>query len=178
MLICEGMNGVGKTTLARIISEELNLEYVHDDRSLNTTKPGLLYYLEKIEEIQKKGKPNYVYDRFHLGEMVYPVLKGGGRWPIEAWEQQIIEYMLLQLGAVLIRCEASIKFIYNKYESGKETFITFEQVPQEQQLFDVAFSGSLLPCIKYNPEFDNTQRELFFSDLKVLYANAQRRADL
>ena len=76
IVIIEGCDGTGKTTLAKKIAKKFKLKYLHESAP---PKPGYEYYAEKALTLPN----NCVVDRFHLGECVYPRIKKGKRYPLE-----------------------------------------------------------------------------------------------
>lgn len=71
-VIVEGPDGAGKTTLAKALAEEFELEYHHEGPPQTTDVFG--HYLHLVMQ------PNVVLDRLALGELVYgPLLRGWSR---------------------------------------------------------------------------------------------------
>lgn len=68
----------GKTTLAKFLEQERNLDIRH---SSSDTKNDLQYHVDLIKE------DNIVCDRCNLGEVVYPTVYG--REPKMTWSEQI-----------------------------------------------------------------------------------------
>ena len=88
-----------------------------------------------------------VSDRFHLGEIVYPLLKKDGRKPLERWQQRQIERALMSSGAIIIYADASIDFKTRTFKTRGESFITIDEMPEEASLFQKALHTSILPII-------------------------------
>lgn len=63
-IILEGPDAAGKTTLANKLSKKYNMNVIH---STSKTRNDLSYHLDLLDYCQ-----NTVFDRFHVGEMVYP----------------------------------------------------------------------------------------------------------
>lgn len=64
-ILIEGCDGVGKTTLAKILAEKYNLDYCHCTQNDLISKE---FYLHSL------NKNNIVWDRHFIGEMIYPKL--------------------------------------------------------------------------------------------------------
>lgn len=62
-IIIEGVDRIGKTTLAKKIAKKYKLDYVH----MNIDDPkDLKFYKQTLR------KTNVIYDRHFIGEMIYP----------------------------------------------------------------------------------------------------------
>jgi len=64
--IIEGVDGTGKTTFAKRLAEKNNSDYLHADKPTQKT-----WYEEYLTPIKNT---NMVLDRWHLGELVWPVI--------------------------------------------------------------------------------------------------------
>lgn len=65
--IIEGTDGVGKTTLAKRMAEELGCESVHAGPPKSVD-----WYEEYVLPLYVNGSEDIVLDRWHVGEMVWP----------------------------------------------------------------------------------------------------------
>ncbi len=161
MVIIEGCDAVGKSTLAKWLAKELGYDYFKD----SFHKLGTKYYIGNALK-----KPfNIVSDRFHLGEYVYPTVKQDGRVPMPVWHQLMVERILLTKTTVLILCETDIETIWHNFDTRGEDFITKEQAVDVVRLFNERFDVSILPKIKFNYKL-NDQNDL----LKFIKSNFQR----
>lgn len=75
ILILEGPNKVGKTTIAKQIEQDFGFTYFRD-RQFNKIKPELIEYVTYFMAISqlnllKTLKENIIVDRFHATEWVY-----------------------------------------------------------------------------------------------------------
>jgi hypothetical protein len=141
MIILEGPDGTGKTTLAKKIANALNLNYVKIPRHKNDTEvDGFKFYMKQATSIPD----NCVVDRFHIGECVYPQLYTDDfRTPLKMWEQHAIERVLQARGCVLIHTIANYDFIEHAYRDRDEHFC-LDDVIKENELFAVSIFDSLL----------------------------------
>ena len=72
MLIVEGPDGTGKTTLAQLIAEELGMEYRRYPGLSSTTGPDGIGILDWWREQLRENNRNAVYDRcFFVSEVLY-----------------------------------------------------------------------------------------------------------
>ena len=139
MIVIEGCDGTGKTTLAKNLASLLGLEYVHE-----STPKGLdnfQYYLDRALELPR----NAVLDRFHLGEYVYPKLKNDGRLPLLPWQQSMIERVLLAKGAILIRTQLVRSDIVRTIEERGDDYIVPSEVATIEELFHEVTQHTILP---------------------------------
>ena len=85
IVIIEGPDGAGKTTLAKQLMDKYNLSYHHEGPPPTDIHP-LKYYSDVLENIAHKN--NVVIDRFALGERVYgPPLRGEDRLGDYQWAE-------------------------------------------------------------------------------------------
>lgn len=75
VIILEGPDGSGKTTLANALRDRFGFDVLHEGPPPSDKEP-LRYYAEKLVKAFRAKKP-VVFDRFHLGETVYGPLKRG-----------------------------------------------------------------------------------------------------
>jgi len=138
MIIVEGCDGTGKTTLAQLlVKTDKRLTYVHESVP---PESGYKYYLRRALELPQ----NVVVDRFHLGELVYPVIKKDRREPLTWWQQLHVELVLNARGAMLVLMTADEKFLKNVFKTRGETFITEADIFDVKKLFTVAYRRSLI----------------------------------
>lgn len=147
MIIVEGTDGVGKTTLCKKIANKLHLKYVKIPRHTGDPEvDGFKFYMQQVEELPVAC----VVDRFHLGEYVYPRLyKNDLREPLTIWQLHAIERTLMARGAMLIYVSAKPEWIIeNKLQRGENCVDLF----LEQELFAQCVSSSLLFTKHYLPD--------------------------
>jgi thymidylate kinase len=83
IIILEGPDGSGKTTLAQKLQDLYNLDYHHEGPTPNVDSV-LQYYIDTFDNITKND--NIVIDRFALGECVYgPTLRGKDQLKLNGW---------------------------------------------------------------------------------------------
>lgn len=97
IVILEGPDGAGKTTLARQLQETFKLEYHHEGPPPPGEHP-LWYYGRTLASFRGR---RIVLDRFALGERVYgPSLRGVDRLGAEGW--QVFSRLTAALSAIQI----------------------------------------------------------------------------
>jgi len=119
MIILEGCDGTGKTTLAKRLAEDLGLAYAK--KSVPDGDP-FQDYLKTIGE----SKSDVVYDRLYMGEEVYPQVKPN-RIPLSKGKKHMLERLINSKGGLVILCEATDEQIKHTFETRGEDFITFEE---------------------------------------------------
>jgi hypothetical protein len=158
-IFIEGPNGIGKTTLAKILCKRYDYDYVKENKP---DKLGYQYYLEKMIYC----KNNIISDRAYLGEMVYPKIFNDNRPLLKKYQQQAIERIINNTNSILIYCIASSKFIKNIFDTRGDELITFEQTREEKKLFDKSIKTCKVNnLLYYSPEFSNDERNSFFNEL-------------
>jgi len=106
VIIVEGSDGSGKTTLAGSLSVRLGYGYVHMSTPDDPKRPFDYWWRRIYPELRKY--PGLVLDRLHWSEKLYGELFRGGsglsehdRWVLEGW--------LLGRGACVIRCQPPLE---------------------------------------------------------------------
>lgn len=132
MIIVEGPDGAGKTTLARTLADRLGLDYVHKSAP---TQPPIVEYWPPRREV--------VADRWHLGELVYGPLRRG-HTDMDRWTFVGIEYALQAWGTVLVLLTPPISFLVDNIAARGEHH-PLAQLEDEAHAFDIAFEESVLP---------------------------------
>ncbi|MDD5651146.1 MAG: AAA family ATPase [Candidatus Nanoarchaeia archaeon] len=161
LIILEGPNGVGKTTLAKQLVKQYNLKYIKESKP----NGGAQYYLEKALEYD-----DAVVDRFHLGEYVYPMLKKDGRDALLLWQQHLIERILQIKGAILLYCNTSFDFKKNIFETRGEDYVNVNEIEKEENYFNICFERSILQKYKIDFIKDN-----FLLDLENVDYNKYKK---
>ena len=65
-VILEGLDAAGKTTLAEKLRDKFGMSILH---STSKTRNDFHYHIDLLDY-----RTNTVFDRFHVGEYVYPVI--------------------------------------------------------------------------------------------------------
>jgi hypothetical protein len=163
MVIIEGCDATGKSTLAKWLADELGFEYFKD----GFHRLGVKYYTG----FALKKSSHTVSDRFHLGEYVYPTVKQDGRVPLTIWQQLAVERILLAKPSVLVLCETDMPSIHGAFDTRGEDFITKPQALDVVKLFNERYDVSILPKIKFNYKTDSREKLLvFIRDVYKRYA--------
>lgn len=127
IIIIEGVDKTGKSTLAKKVSEETGYPVVHLG-----VPPDKGYY-RKLRRLINKGKEGVIFDRFHWGDVAYHGITREKR-ALTPEEFTKIEGRLDELGAVVIYCHSGFNAIWRRFKEDKEELINPESIPiiQEQ----------------------------------------------
>ena len=104
IIILEGPDGSGKTTLAKTLAQVHNLEYHHEGPP-PTHIPPLEYYGQLLEDARWRDSPRSgtIFDRFALGQLVYgPIFRKDDRFTDAHW--RIFHRQITAAGAFQILC--------------------------------------------------------------------------
>jgi thymidylate kinase len=144
IIITEGADGTSKTTLCKHIEATFGLQYYKESLSyserLKPTYNPLQHYTKLINEIQDK---NIVIDRFHLGELVNPVIRKDGRIPFSKNQIKILEEPIKKK-SILILCDTSVNFSQNIFDHRGEDVANIEDIPYLKSMFRLAFDISTI----------------------------------
>lgn len=138
LIILEGLDKCGKTTLANYIVEKYNFKYIHFGQP---KKNAFDEYMEFLNEITKDE--NYVIDRFHLGEPTYGVVYRK-KSSINKGQLAKIEKRINELDGILIYCYDSVDNIEKRFIEDKEDFTKKEDIEKLLQLYKEQLKRSKL----------------------------------
>jgi len=129
-IVLEGVDGAGKSTLARALSYRCNGEVRHfgAPKSHPLSEYGLLV------EGYRPNERNVICDRFHIGEMIYAELYRNGSLLGDAgywWMQQLLR----SRGALVVHVTAPLPLIEARLERRGETFLRPEHVRRVHEEF-------------------------------------------
>lgn len=153
LILIEGPDETGKTTLAKEISKAYGLPYVHRGPP---TLPPLEEYGEGLWGIGeiRHGLPRGVIDRWHLGQVVYPQLYPEGRTPLGDVERLWIDLVLLAAGAFCVGTYGMVDKIEQRIErtnvlaaagkGGVPSYLQHEDVERCLLLFQDVYRTTLL----------------------------------
>ena len=164
IIVLEGQNGVGKTTLAEKLVKRFKMAYNKYPGHTRDVKSGYEYYMK----LAYAAADNTIQDRFHIGECVYPLIKMDGRIPLAVWQQHQVERLLANRGGLIIRCVASKEFIQRAYIERGEEYLHYDDVPLEEALFNEACSHCIMPIVTYNPEMRKDEEAAWFKELESI----------
>lgn len=98
-LIIEGIDGSGKTTLSEFLAKKYGLEYGH---ASSLTENDFKWHKKNI------AKDKIIWDRYHLGEMIWPFVFGRNPKMNEKEFNKLLKYMEKK-GVILMITQPDIK---------------------------------------------------------------------
>ena len=101
VIVVEGGDGVGKSTLVRRLAERYGFTPVHMSIPDPVDKP-FQYWLGRIVPLLKTNPKGLIVDRLHWSEDVYGTLRGGSQ--LSAHERWLLEGWLFAHDALMVRC--------------------------------------------------------------------------
>lgn len=165
MIILEGLDAVGKTTIANHLATELGCKVSHSKKPTD----GWFEYVERSKQAEA-----LIFDRFHIGEVVWPVIFDDGRKPMLRWQQHMIERILLQRNALLVFMHGTFYDINSRLVSRGEEPISHQTYEQRFYLFNDAVKGSIIPSIGLGDPLANIN----YTINTILSAYAKRYVDI
>jgi hypothetical protein len=140
----EGTDNTGKTTLAKRLAQEFDLNYTH------CAKPKTDNPFEEYATMISSIKTDSVFDRGYLGEYVYSQLWRGGCNISLRQFHQLDDLCDSKYTTILIHATAPIDVIRDRCIDQKEDLLQLSQISRCSQLFDDIIYHSKLNKIVYD----------------------------
>ena len=175
LIIVEGADGSGKTTLVKKISEKFNFEYYKESltyhQRLSSDYNGYQHYFELLEMLKFSNK-NYVCDRLHLGDFVNPLIYKDGRDPLTIDQIEQIEFSVKE-SAILIGAIADQNFIRDSLSIRGDDVAEPQNIKYMNYLYKLAFDFSTIKNkILWDVSLDKNYLKIFAElEKKIKFLN-------
>ena len=146
ILLMEGFDRTGKTTLGTMLADELHLPVCHFGVPPVEPRACFDYFRHGLADAQKAYPAGYVLDRFHLSNAVYGPLLGGGI--LDEHDYRLLDYHLANMQATLIlMCDKPHTLQERLQQEDEEVIrgLTVAQVGEMQNQFGMLFDQSQVP---------------------------------
>jgi thymidylate kinase len=148
IIIIDGPDGSGKTTLANYLSKQLGFPIKH--RSKPETEEEKKQMAQSYVDDIVSGD-NIIWDRCFYSEMVYgPTMRDQSY--ITHGQMLSLEELLLEKGALVIYCTAPIATLWNRAQKRGESYInTFDKMAEIHDRYDhlMRLAKHLIPITNY-----------------------------
>lgn len=136
LIVLEGCDGSGKTTLANKLATMLNAEVIH----CTTDTPNTVWFFRDIIEMARTR--NIIADRFCYGQFVYQEPEERHVSEVDLYH---LELEMLNTGArvLYIDCDESIL----KKRLGNRGEVTTKSIREIRKTYEKVFSKSILPIV-------------------------------
>jgi thymidylate kinase len=140
LLIVEGPDGVGKTTLCRAL-----LKRFHENHKRYSAFPVIYHHFSRPPSCWHFPRSYLPYvtrhtvcDRFHLSEMCYALVRPGGADPFTENMVRLLEAHLMLAGSYTVLLTASEEFLRWQWsrKGDKQEMYDVEQVVQVNRLYE------------------------------------------
>ena len=132
LIILEGPDGAGKTTLANALSEKLGGVEIRHCGPL--TQPPLDEYVRDLYDYYVRGTGDIIYDRHYMGELIYgPLYRGKSQ--IDFPTRYAIETFLNMCGALLVHVTNDLKTLRKRCELRGEDFLKPEDIEHVRAMY-------------------------------------------
>ncbi len=153
LLVLEGADGTGKTTLAKAI-EKRNHRYVHN----GPPPDGISLFEHYTQQMLAARHVDTVFDRLHVGELIYgPVMRGKSLITLE--EMRLLNRLLFSMGGKVIFCDTNNEAILGNWldRKGQEYVDQVEKIKRVaydyRTLFDQEFGQQDTVVFDYNESY-------------------------
>ncbi|MFN9301361.1 MAG: hypothetical protein ACK6DA_01190 [Candidatus Kapaibacterium sp.] len=121
MIILEGPDGAGKSTLGRILENELGLKVFHPGGA-----PDFVQFTEYCNRCNEMLRENYVCDRVsQISEYVYGPITNGRTMVSTRDVEDYLDFLRAELGVLVIYCKSS------NIDKAKDKLQTKDHKPEE-----------------------------------------------
>lgn len=155
LIILEGPDGVGKTTLAQQLHDVIREQDPHSTITIIRKGPPSAHpldeYLTPLQDYVPGGGMHFIFDRWHWGEYVYPRLTGRST----QLDDQVWWYLnqyVRRLGGLMVLCHSSYQRVSEVYHERRTTH-PFERADlfyDVVKLFHEASDSACLPQVNYD----------------------------
>jgi thymidylate kinase len=133
-IILEGIDKSGKTTLAKYLSKELNMPIQ------KVSAPKIDPFIEYVNLLIDTKIPT-IFDRFHIGEMVYGPIKRG-KSQLDFRKRAIVEMLMNGLETYNIYCDGPVNVIARRFVEDKEDYLTVDEIPEVLEAYNHQIADS------------------------------------
>lgn len=146
IIICEGTDLTGKTTLAELISKRFHVPLFH----LGKPPAGERHW-DKVREALIYNPVNSVYDRMVIGSRIYgPMIRDQyNKQPVTREELQRWQLLMERLKALIIRCDADNACIEQRYKERGDSYVSLDQIIGAAENYRTIFA--FWPCSTEEP---------------------------
>jgi hypothetical protein len=163
IVIVEGCDKAGKTTLAQTLAARVDLIYYHATISLETN------LFEKYVDIIRSINRPTIADRFYPSELVYgPLIRGHSRLSISQFRN--LNKMIQIQGGCFIYCFANRSIITDRFTSEEEDYLPISLIPETLRNYKriIAVARENLPVFTYNSGLSQNTSSLRIEELVSL----------
>lgn len=146
IIILDGPDGSGKTTLAKKIAQQTGYEYAHMSYPVDSEESAGMYnaYAQKLQHTK-----NLVFDRAWYSEMVYGPIKRGIS-VISYYDMYALEALVAKSGGLIIHCTAPKKALLKRCATRGETFVSPAQIVETCDAFEKLMAiPHNIPVVRY-----------------------------
>jgi len=148
-IVIEGVDGTGKSTLAKLAVEKFGFEYRH----LGVPEPGEDLFRTYLNHLIEARSKNIVFDRLHLGEVPYGNIMRGKS--LITWDEVRVLNRVLWAGGghlVVTKVPLGIALTNWRKRHGAEYVDTADRIRQIHEWYDnyLANEGPGSPMVAYD----------------------------
>lgn len=153
IILLEGPEAAGKSTLAKLLEEQTGYPVVHMDKPKTDEEKQNMYmdYMNKIQSVD-----NVIFDRCWYSEMVYgPIMRDKSY--ISHSQMCNLESALVRKGAMIIHCTDNVALLWERCNERGEDYVTdAKTLVKITQGFEDLLHGHhhSIPVVRY--ELSNT----------------------
>jgi len=156
LIILEGVDGAGKSTLAGAISEliqeahpEDTVEYIHASQIKGTVYEE---YVERLDNYTPSDGRHIIIDRWHVGERIYgPLYRNSSGYDSSRGSYEWIELFLASKGARLWNVTQPLEVLQERLAARGEDYLEERHVDFVREQFTLLTKESLIFANEVSP---------------------------
>ena len=150
IFIIEGADGAGKSTLAKKLSESLEMPIIKMNKPEKHEEAGMFEYYRRLLTL----KDYFILDRCWYSELIYGNIMPDRAQPCITMEQCEELERIAADKAMIIHCTASVEELWKRCNVRGEEYVTdFSQMLKIRAGYIELFKNTSLPLLTY--EFKN-----------------------
>lgn len=169
LIIIEGADGVGKTTLAQRLAAKLDAKIIHKGPP---TEHPLVEYEHGVYDYVPYGE-HIICDRWHLGEVVYgPILRDKSQ--LDTPMRMHVDMLLDRLGALIVHVSGDAETAVARATERGDTLVDTEQIPKIMRKYSELMENLLITPMAVS--LHNTRSDTTLGVISMYAAKKQQDA--
>lgn len=178
LIILEGPDGAGKTTLANALHEQLERLFPDDTVHRYSAGPpthqnGIDEYVVPLTWYHPDQGHHVICDRWHIGERVYPSVFMRP-YVVDNTQNNCIDHFLWSRDALIVQLTASVDTLTKRLDARGDDRVTPVMIPRIREKFAAEMMASLTYPTNYVVTDRQSRRDVFETARMIIHAAASQ----